>query len=329
MPANELRHTCINRRSFLAGTATSAAAMATKAIAADISGAQLFPPEFRREKIELKDASINTVIGGKGPPLLLLHGYPQTHVMWHKIAPQLGNDFTLVIPDLRGYGDSSKPPEGENHVAYSKRVMAQDQIDVMAKLGFTKFAMVAHDRGARVGHRLALDHPDSLSKLALMDILPTLYLYRTAGEKFARAYWHWFFLIRPAPFPETLIGSNVEFFLKSGIGQLVPKAITPEAYAEYLRCFRDPAAIHGACEDYRAAATIDLTHDEADLDKKVQCPLLVLWGEKGFLGPNYDFLALWRNRAVNVTGKGIAGGHFFPEEAPEPTLAEVRRFLLS
>lgn len=298
-------------------------------MAADAPSTVLFPADFRQEKVDLKDVSINVVVGGKGPPLLLLHGYPQTHVMWHKISPQLANDFTLVIPDLRGYGDSSKPPEGENHVAYSKRVMAQDQIDVMAKLGFTKFAMVAHDRGARVGHRLALDHQDSVSKLVLMDVLPTLYLYRTANEKFGRAYWHWFFLIRPAPFPETLIGHDPEFFLKAFLGALVPKSITPEAFGEYLRCFRDPASIHGSCEDYRAGATIDLTHDEADLDKKIQCPLLVLWGEKGFLGPNYDILGVWRERAINVSGKGIAASHFFAEEAPEATVAEVRRFLLS
>jgi haloacetate dehalogenase len=334
MPNVDMIDERVDRRAFLAASVASVSTvMATTASAADTAKPDLFPPEFRREKIDTSGASINMMVGGNGPPLLLLHGYPQTHVMWHKIAPQLASDFSLVIPDLRGYGDSSKPPEGENHIAYSKRAMAQDQVEVMEKLGFTRFGMVAHDRGARVGHRLALDHPNRLSKLVLMDILPTLYLYRTSNHKFATAYWHWFFLIRPAPFPETLIANSSDFFLKSLIGGLIggliPNAITPEAYGEYLRCFRDPGTIHGGCEDYRASATIDLAHDEADIDHKIQCPLLVLWGEKGFLGPNYDFLSVWRERALSVNGKGIPAGHFLPEEAPDLTLAEVRRFMQS
>ena len=282
---------------------------------------------FERVTIETTGAAINVVTGGKGSPVLLLHGYPQTHVMWHKIAPRLAQDFSVVAPDLRGYGDSSKPPDGENHLGYSKRATAHDQVEVMERLGFKHFAVVGHDRGARVAHRLTRDHPNCVTKLAVLDILPTYTVYQHVNKALATAYYHWFFLIQPAPFPETLIGNNAEFYLNAMLGRFKPQAITAEAFAEYLRCFRDPATIHATCEDYRAAATIDLSHDEADLDHKIAGPVLALWGEKGFLHKRYDVLAIWRERAVDVRGKAVPCGHFLPEEAPEETLAELRTFL--
>jgi haloacetate dehalogenase len=282
---------------------------------------------FKHMTIETTAATINVLTGGNGAPVLLLHGYPQTHVMWHKIAPRLAQEFTVVVPDLRGYGDSSKPPEGENHVGYSKRATARDQVEVMERLGFPHFAVVGHDRGARVAHRLTLDHPDQVTKLAVLDILPTYAVYQHVNKALATAYYHWFFLIQPAPFPETLISNNAEFYLNSLLGRLKPQVITPDAFAEYLRCFHDPATIHATCEDYRAAATIDLTHDEADLGRQIACPVLALWGEKGFLHKRYDVLAIWRERAVDVRGKALSCGHFLPEEAPEETLAELRTFL--
>lgn len=282
---------------------------------------------FEQTTIKTTNATIDLVKGGQGSPVLLLHGYPQTHVMWHKIAPRLAEDFSLVIPDLRGYGDSSKPPDGENHFGYSKRATAQDQVDVMTQLGFKQFAVVGHDRGGRVAHRLALDHAERVTKLAVLDIVPTYTLYHNVNKEFATAYYHWFWLIQAAPFPETLIGNDPEFYLNSLLGRLKPKAITPEAFAEYLRCFRDPATVHATCEDYRAAASIDLAHDEADLDRKLACPVLALWAEKGAMHRMYDVVAAWRERAGNVSGKPLPSGHFLPEEAPEETLAELKAFL--
>jgi haloacetate dehalogenase len=282
---------------------------------------------FEHMTVETTSATINLVRGGKGSPVLLLHGYPQTHVMWHKIAPRLAEDFSLVIPDLRGYGDSGKPPDGENHFGYSKRATAQDQLEVMDRLGFKQFAVVGHDRGGRVAHRMALDHAEQVTKLAVLDIVPTYKLYHSVNKELATAYYHWFFLIQAAPFPETLIGNDPEFYLNSLLGRLKPRAITPEAFAEYLRCFRDPATIHATCEDYRAAAAIDLVHDEADMNHKVACPLLALWAEKGVVHRMYDVLATWRERALNVSGRALPGGHFLPEEAPEETFAELKAFL--
>ena len=282
---------------------------------------------FEHTTITTSGATINLVKGGQGLPVLLLHGYPQTHVIWHKIAPQLAKDFFLVMPDLRGYGDSSKPPDGENHSSYCKRSTAQDQFEVMEQLGFTQFAVVGHDRGGRVAHRLTLDHPERVTKLTTLDIVPTHKLYNDVTKEMASVYYHWFFLIQPAPFPETLIGNNAEFFLNSMLGRLKPQVITPEAFAEYLRCFSDPATIHGTCEDYRAAASIDLIHDEADRGQKVTCPMLALWAEKGFMHRKYDVVAVWRDYATQVSGKALPGGHFLPEEVPAETLAELRAFL--
>jgi haloacetate dehalogenase len=284
---------------------------------------------FERLSIKTTGATINVLKAGQGLPVLLLHGYPQTQVMWHKVAPRLAQEFTVIAPDLRGYGDSSKPADGDNHFGHCKRATAQDQVEVMEQLGFSRFAVVGHDRGARVAQRLTLDHAERVTKLAVLDIVPTHYVYTHVDKTLATTYYHWFFLIQPAPFPETLIGANPEFYLNSilGLGRLKPHAITSEAFAEYLRCFRDPATIHATCEDYRAAATIDLLHDEADLDRKIACPVLALWGEKAFLQKNYDVLAVWRQRATNVTGQALPCGHFLAEEAPEETYSELRAFL--
>jgi haloacetate dehalogenase len=288
-----------------------------------------FFPEFERRTIHTSGTSINVVSGGNGPPLLLLHGYPQTHIIWRKLAPELSRNFALIMPDLRGYGDSGKPPAGDNHINYSKRSMALDQIEVMEELGFRQFAVVGHDRGARVAHRLALDHPERVSRLVMMDICPTHYMYKAADREMASAYFHWFFLIQPAPFPETLIGGSVDRWLKAFMGSVMPEGIEPEAFAEYRRCFSDPAAIQASCEDYRAAASIDLEHDEADAANKILCPLRVLWGAKGFVGRKYDVLSIWKDRAKNVSGKGLPGSHWFAEEVPDQTLSEIKTFLLA
>lgn len=287
-----------------------------------------FFPGFRRHTIETSGTSIHVVTGGNGPPLLL-HGFPQTHILWRKVAPELAKSYTLVMPDLRGYGDSGKPPAGDNHVNYSKRSMARDQVEVMDQLGFRQFGLVSHDCGSRVAHRLVLDHPDRVSKLVLMDICPTHHMYKTADKEMASAYFHFFFFIQPAPFPETLIGRSVDETLTFFMGSVMPNGIDQEAYAEYRRCFSDPATIHAACEDYRAAASIDLEHDETDMDQKIACPLLVLWGAKGLVGRKYDALSIWRERATLVSGKALPGGHWLPEECPEEMLAEIEPFLRS
>jgi len=281
---------------------------------------------FSRATVKSNGTTINLMHGGNGRPVLLLHGWPQTLVMWHKVAPRLAQDFYVVAADLRGYGDSGKPPDGLNHIGYSKRAMAQDQVEVMTQLGFKEFSVVGHDRGGRVGHRMALDHSSRVKKLAVLDIVPTYTLYQTVTKDFATAYWHWFFLIQPAPLPETLLGNNVDFLFNQFFG--ASRAIfTTEAVAEYLRAFRDPATLHAACEDYRAAATIDLEHDEEDLGRKISCPLLLLWGEKGPMHRLYNVLGTWRERAVNVAGKALPSGHFLPEEVPDDTYAELKRFL--
>lgn len=257
---------------------------------------------------------------------MLLHGYPQTHVMWRKVAPQLAKNHTVVMTDLRGYGDSSKPPSGADHAPYSKRAMALDQVEVMASLGFAKFGMLAHDRGARVAHRLMLDHPERVTRAILIDICPTSYMYETTDRAFASAYFHWFFLIQDAPLPERMIANNVETWLGWSFEPAARAYIGPEARAEYLRCFSNPATIHASCEDYRAAASIDLDHDDADKGRKVACPLRILWGSKGFVGHRYDVLGVWRGFADNVSGRAISSGHWMAEEAPVDVVAEAQRF---
>lgn len=284
---------------------------------------------FESRRVRTSGTEIHLRLGGKGPPLLLLHGYPQTHVMWHKIAPALAERFTVVAADLRGYGDSGKPPGGDDHVAYSKRAMAQDQLEVMAALGFERFAVVGHDRGARVTHRLALDHPERVSKAALLDIAPTKYMYDTTDRAFATAYYHWFFLIQPYDMPERMIGADPDYYLERKMGAWGKNAgaFTAEALAEYKRCFRDPEAIHASCEDYRAGAGLDLVHAAADGERKVDCPLLALWGAKGVIARCYDPLTVWQAHAREVSGQALPCGHFLAEEAPQETLAQLLAFL--
>jgi haloacetate dehalogenase len=279
--------------------------------------------------IETEGALIRTLRCGDGPPVLLLHGNPQTHVMWRKTAPRLAERFTVVATDLRGYGDSSKPPTDAEHLPYSKRAMALDQVQVMDALGFDRFAVVGHDRGGRVGHRMALDHPDRVSRAAFLDIVPTRTIFAATDQAVATGYYHWFFMIQGGNLPETLIGAEPEFYLRHKLGQWSggDAVFEEEAVAEYLRCLRDPATIHASCEDYRAAAGIDLVHDEADLDKKIACPLLVLWGAEGLMERHFDVLATWRERADDVVGRAIPCGHFLAEERPEDTLAELIPFL--
>jgi haloacetate dehalogenase len=285
-----------------------------------------FFPGFERRRIATSGAEINLVTGGNGPPLLLLHGYPQTHLLWRKIAPRLAEEFTLVIPDLRGYGDSSKPPAGPNETAYSKRALAQDQAETMSALGFDRFMVAGHDRGARVAHRLVRDHAERIERVALLDIVPTLYRFETLDATAARGSFHWFFLIQPGGLPERLIGAEAEFFLRHMLGLARhPDRLDPEAFADYLRCFANPETIRATCDEYRAGAGIDLEHDRADRTK-IAMPLLVLWGRSSGQGSGYDMLAVWRDHANDVRGQAVDSGHFLPEDAPDPTYAALRDF---
>jgi haloacetate dehalogenase len=290
--------------------------------------ANLFPG-FEARRLQTTGAEIALVVAGSGPPLLLLHGYPQTHVMWHKIGPRLAQRFTVVCADLRGYGDSSKPQGGTAHVNYSKRAMAQDQVEVMQQLGFRRFTIVGHDRGARVAHRMALDHPQSIERVALLDISPTRIMYGKTDKAFATAYYHWFFLIQPFDLPERLIGADPGYYLRKKLGGWGSAGLSifdPQAVAEYERCFSDPATIHATCEDYRAAATIDLEHDAADAHLRVQCPLLALWGESGVVNRLFDPIADWNRVASDVRGKALPAGHYLAEEQADATYAELISF---
>ncbi|MBU9847036.1 alpha/beta fold hydrolase [Rahnella ecdela] len=286
---------------------------------------------FTQGRMAVNGTEIAYRIAGQGEPLLLLHGHPQTQAIWHKVAPYLTSQFTVVLADLRGYGDSGKPEPDAEHLNYSKREMAQDQSELMAALGFSQFSVVAHDRGARVAHRLALDHPQAVKKMVLMDIAPTLSMYRQTSETFARAYWHWFFLIRPAPLPEALIKADADLYLRSVMGSRSAgmQPFTEEAYADYLRCLQLDGTARGICEDYRASAGIDLQHDEADVNagRKVKCPLLVLWGEQGTVGKCFAPLAEWEKVAEDVQGEALPCGHYIAEEQPELLLEKVLPFL--
>lgn len=288
----------------------------------------LFGDQFTRARVKTSTVEINLVHGGSGYPLLLLHGYPQTHVMWHEVAPQLAHHFHVICPDMRGYGDSSKPQSTPDHAPYSKRSMAQDMVEVMDFFGYKEFFVAGHDRGARVTHRMALDHPEKVRKACVMDIAPTYHMFKTTDQNFATGYYHWFFLVQPDGLPEHLIGCDPAYYLKEKLRRWsAPNAKYSEAaVAEYNRCFSDPETIHASCEDYRAAASIDLVHDEEDLDKKIQCPLLVLWGAKGFVQRSYDVLSVWRERAIQVKGTSLECGHFLPEEAPAAVCRELLQF---
>jgi len=287
-----------------------------------------FFPGFEQRRISTSGAEINLVTGGNGPPLLLLHGYPQTHLMWRKLAPRLAREFTVVIPDQRGYGDSSKPPAGPDNENYSKRALALDQVETMAALGFERFAIAGHDRGARVAHRLARDHGERIERLALLDIVPTLYRFETIDQKAATSSWHWLFLIQPRGFPERLIGAEAEFFLLHQLSTLLrdPAKLAPDEFAEYLRCFKNPETIRATCDEYRAGASIDLEHDRADRGRKLAMPLLMLWGNRSSQGSGYDVLAVWRDHADDVRGHAIDSGHFIPEEAPDDAYRSLREF---
>jgi len=292
-------------------------------------GSGLFPG-FAHRRVRSSETEIDLVIGGSGPPVLLVHGYPQTRAMWHKVAPDLARRFTVVAPDLRGYGASGKPPDGADSAAYSKRAMARDLVEVMAALGFPSFRLAGHDRGARVGYRLALDHPACVTRLVLLDIVPTYEQFSRVTRASALGSFHWYFLAQPRGFPERLIGHDPEFFLRHMLDTWcgTPGAFTVEAMAEYVAAFRDPAVVHATCEDYRAGATIDFALDEADLasGRRVECPLLVLWGDRGRPHKRTDVVETWKRWAADVRGEGLDCGHFIPEEAPAAVLERILAF---
>ncbi|MGH8687058.1 MAG: alpha/beta fold hydrolase [Burkholderiales bacterium] len=282
-------------------------------------------PGFQARNVKTTGARIHLVSGGDGPPLLLLHGYPQTHAMWHHLAPALAREYTVVCPDLRGYGDSSKPRGLLDHSNYSKRAMALDMAEVMDRLGHERFHLVGHDRGGRVAHRLARDHGARVRSLSVLDIAPTLKMYESTHQAFATAYYHWFFLIQRPPLPERLLAGHVPGYVFARLARGV--RFSPAAMREYVRAFRDPHCIHATCEDYRASATIDLEHDRKDLKQKLRMPVLALWGRRGVIERMFDPLRDWREVALDVRGKGLDCGHFLPEEKPKEVLAELRRFL--
>ena len=289
--------------------------------------------DFSIAKVQGAAGLLHTRIGGSGPPLLLLHGHPQTHAMWHLVAPALAQRFTVVMMDLRGYGDSIRPASDAEHAAYSKRAMSLDALAVMRQYGFERFGVLAHDRGARVAHRLALDHSSAVTRMLLLDIAPTLAMYENTTQAFATAYWHWFFLIQPPPLPEALIESDPARYVRSVMGKRHAglAAFAPEALAEYERCAQIAGTAQAICEDYRASSTIDLAHDRADMaaGKKLTQPLKVLWGEHGAVGQCFDVLALWRERADQVTGNSLPCGHYIAEEAPDLLIAQALDFFMN
>lgn len=286
--------------------------------------------QCREFQLDVGGHSIVGITGGVGPALLLLHGYPQTHVMWHKVVPQLMQHFTIVAADLTGYGNSDKPATDSQHTPYSKRAMAADMLNVMTQLGHTAFHVAGHDRGGRVGHRLAVDHPDSVKRLAVLDIAPTREMYQNVSDEFARAYWHWYFLIQAAPFPERMILADSDAYLehKCGLGATDISIFDSDAMEAYRIAYRNPDTVHASCEDYRAAASIDIDHDNTDdlTGRRVNCPLLVLWGQDGVIERCFDPLSLWRLRADNVSGHAIPGGHYLAEQYPQSVAAELVRF---
>lgn len=288
----------------------------------------LFPKEFKNEKILVEEKIfINVTHGGKGKPLLLIHGYPQTHIMWYKVVEKLSKEYYIICPDLRGYGDSSKPKGDEKHLIYSKKSMAKDMITLMQKLGFDKFFVAGHDRGARVTHRMCLDYPNNILKACVMDITPTYHMFKNTNQAFATGYYHWFFLIQPDFLPETMIGSNPRYYLEEKLKRWSAKGsvFDKEVVDEYVRCF-DKDSIHATCEDYRAGASIDMSDDEKDRNRKISTPLLVLWGEKGFVNRTYDVLNVWKEYALDVGGEALDCGHFLPEEKPKEVSQKLKEF---
>ena len=285
--------------------------------------------KFTSTRIQTQSAEIFVRHAGAGKPLVLLHGFPQTSAMWHKVAPILAEEFCVVCPDLRGYGQSSKPETDAAHLPYSKRAMAQDIIDVMRFLGFERFSVAGHDRGARVAHRLALDHAKQVEKICVMDIVPTLHMFDHTDQAFATGYYHWFFLIQGKGLPERMIAADPEYYLRMKLGQWsAPGAkFDPTAVAEYIRCYSNPETIHASCEDYRAAASIDLEHDREDRAKRIESPVLALWGNKGFVHRTYNVAEVWRDYARDVDGWPLSSGHFLPEEDPEGVISALQQFL--
>jgi haloacetate dehalogenase len=286
---------------------------------------------FARHDIKTSGARIVAVTGGKGPPLLLLHGNPFNHLSWLKIAPRLATEFTVVATDLRGYGDSEKPPGGPRHINYSFRAMAQDQVKVMAALGFERFYAAGHDRGARVLHRMCLDHPQKVARAAIIDIIPQHYLYANVTKTWATFSWHWFFNIQPYDMPERMMGADPDWFIRKKLAKTEQglSFFAPEALADFMRCFRDPRTIHAICEDYRAAADIDLEMDEADMaaGRRIACPLLLLWGATGGVGRNQKSEEIWPRYAADIrAAKALPSGHYVNEEAPDETYSELRAF---
>ena len=289
-----------------------------------------FMEGFETQRIEANGIKINVAVAGQGKPLLLLHGHPQTHIVWRKVAPAfLDAGYQLIAPDLRGYGDSDKPASDPRHITYFKRTMAVDQIEVMRALGHARFSMIGHDRGGRVAHRLALDHPNALEKMIVVDIAPTATMYAQTDMEFARRYFWWFFFIQPYDLPESLMLADTENFLRKHIdAQMAVKgSVEEEVIAEYFRCYNDPAGIHAVCEDYRAAAGIDLEYDEADAGRKIETPLMAIWGNNGVVGQLFDVKKSWEEKATNVSGLGLDCGHSIPEELPEEFAAACLGFL--
>jgi haloacetate dehalogenase len=284
---------------------------------------------FADRRVDVEGTRIHLRTAGSGPPLLLLHGYPQTHAMWHRVAPRLAERFTVVVPDLRGYGDSDKPASDATHVAYSKRVMAREQVGVMRALGHARFAVAGHDRGGRVAYRMALDHPERVTRLAVLDIVPTVTVFDAVDRQVATDTFHWFFLIQPDDFPERLIAADPAYFLRHLLGRWSGDGLAPfaaEALAEYVRCFSEPATIHATCEDYRAGASLDYEADVADRGRRrIACPVLALWGGRGRV-ERRDPRVVWRQWADDVSGEALPCGHFLPEEQPEATASALQRF---
>ena len=283
--------------------------------------------QFKQDKINVNGININYKIGGKGEPLLLLHGYPQSHILWRKIAPLFAENYTVICPDLRGYGDSDKPESDKSHLAYSKKNMGLDQNELMKKLGFNEYFLVGHDRGGRVAHRMAIDYKENIKKISVLDIVPTSHVFKNTNALLARRYYHWFFLIQSFPHPETMIGNDPEYYIRSKLKMwgANDEYLTEDVLQEYLRCFT-PETIHASCEDYRAGASIDLKHHEEDLHKKISCPLQVLWGAKATVEELYDPVKVWKEWAINVEGKSIDCGHFLPEESPIETYDAIIKF---
>jgi haloacetate dehalogenase len=282
---------------------------------------------FKQDIIEVNGVNINYKIGGKGEPLLLLHGYPQSHVLWRKIAPLFAENYTVICSDLRGYGDSDKPQSDKKHLTYSKKTMGLDQNELMKKLGFKEYFLVGHDRGGRVAHRMAIDFKENIKKISVLDIVPTSHVFKNTNAILAKRYYHWFFLIQSYPLPETMIGNDPEYYIRSKLQMWGAnnEYLTEEIIQEYLRCFTTET-IQASCEDYRAGASIDLVHHEEDFDKKISCPLQVLWGSKATLEELYDPIKVWKEWALNVEGQSIDCGHFLPEESPVETYNAIINF---